>query len=105
MGGPTRITQVFRAPVSRDKVLDTSTVYPFPPRNDIRGAQAELAKLVARHKIELIAIGNGTGSRETERLVADMLAAIAADPRHLGAEIGLTAVLQTCASRTAILRA
>ena len=56
------------------KVVDTTTVYPFQPRNDIRGAQAELAALVAKHKIELIAIGNGTASRETERLVADMLA-------------------------------
>ena len=56
------------------KVLATATVYPFPPRNDLRGAQAELAALIARHKIELIAIGNGTASRETERLVADMLA-------------------------------
>ncbi len=56
------------------KVVATTTVYPFPPRNDARGAQAELAALIARHKIELIAIGNGTASRETERLVADMLA-------------------------------
>lgn len=55
------------------KVLDTTTVYPFPPKNDVRGTQAELARLIIRHKIELIAIGNGTGSRETERLVADML--------------------------------
>jgi uncharacterized protein len=55
------------------KALETATVYPFPPRNDVRGAQAELARLIARHKVELIAIGNGTGSRETERLVADML--------------------------------
>jgi uncharacterized protein len=56
------------------KVLETTTVYPFPPRNDLRGTQAELAALVRRHKVELISIGNGTGSRETERLVADMLA-------------------------------
>jgi len=56
------------------KLLDTTTVYPFPPRNDLRGTQAELATLVRRHKVELIAIGNGTGSRETEKLVADMLA-------------------------------
>ncbi|WP_108609625.1 Tex family protein [Aminobacter sp. MSH1] len=55
------------------KVLDTTTVYPFPPRNDVRGTQAELARLIIRHKVELIAIGNGTGSRETERLVADLL--------------------------------
>jgi len=59
------------------KLIDASTVYPFPPRNDIRGAQAELARLIARHKVELIAIGNGTGSRETERLVADLTAQLA----------------------------
>jgi uncharacterized protein len=56
------------------KVVETTTVYPFPPRNDLSGAQAALAALIAKHKIELIAIGNGTASRETERLVADMLA-------------------------------
>jgi protein Tex len=56
------------------KLLDTTTVYPFPPKNDVRGTQAELASLVRKHKVELIAIGNGTGSRETEKLVADMLA-------------------------------
>jgi uncharacterized protein len=56
------------------KVVETATVYPFQPRNDLRGAQAALAALIAKHKIELIAIGNGTASRETERLVADMLA-------------------------------
>jgi uncharacterized protein len=55
------------------KLLDTSTVYPFPPRNDIRGTQVELASLIRKHGVELIAIGNGTGSRETEKLVADML--------------------------------
>jgi uncharacterized protein len=55
------------------KVLATSTVYPFQPRNDVRGAQAELAMLIRQHNVELIAIGNGTGSRETDKLVADML--------------------------------
>ncbi|TAA63324.1 Tex family protein [Shinella sp. JR1-6] len=55
------------------KVLETTTVYPFPPRNDVRGTQAELASLIRKHEIELIAIGNGTGSRETEKLVADLL--------------------------------
>ncbi|SFJ03575.1 Tex family protein [Aerobium aerolatum] len=62
------------------KLLDTSTVYPFQPRNDVRGAQAELATLIVKHKVELIAIGNGTGSRETEKLVADLLAALPAQP-------------------------
>lgn len=55
------------------KLLDATTVYPFPPKNDVRGTQAELASMIRKHKIELIAIGNGTGSRETERLVVDML--------------------------------
>lgn len=56
------------------KLVATTTVYPFPPRNDVRGTQAELATLIRQHKVELISIGNGTGSRETDKLVADMLA-------------------------------
>ncbi len=60
------------------KLLETTTVYPFPPKNDVRGTQAELAALIRKHKVELIAIGNGTGSRETEKLVADMLSSLPA---------------------------
>ncbi|MDM9626603.1 Tex family protein [Rhizobium sp. S152] len=60
------------------KVVATSTVYPFQPRNDVRGAQIELASLIRKHNVELISIGNGTGSRETEKLVADMLAELPA---------------------------
>ncbi|WP_404406226.1 Tex family protein [Pelagibacterium halotolerans] len=60
------------------KVLDTATVYPFAPRNDVQGSQAALMALIARHRVELIAIGNGTASRETERLVTDMLTRIPA---------------------------
>ncbi len=55
------------------KVLDTATIYPFEPRRDREGSIKTLAALVARHKIELVAIGNGTASRETEKLVIDML--------------------------------
>ncbi len=58
------------------KLIDTSTVYPFPPKNDLRGTQAELASLIRKYDVELIAIGNGTGSRETEKLVADMLSSL-----------------------------
>ncbi len=58
------------------KLIDTSTVYPFPPKNDLRGTQGELASLIRKHNVELIAIGNGTGSRETEKLVADMLSSL-----------------------------
>ena len=55
------------------KLIDTAVIYPFQPRNDVRGAHAELARLIKQHRIELIAIGNGTASRETEKLVADLL--------------------------------
>lgn len=55
------------------KLVETATLYPFQPRNDVRGAQAKIAELVRRHGVELIAIGNGTASRETERLVADTI--------------------------------
>jgi len=55
------------------KVIETATLYPFQPKNDLRGAEAALAAAIVRHKIELIAIGNGTASRETERMVADVL--------------------------------
>ncbi|MHA6729336.1 Tex family protein [Devosia sp. A369] len=56
------------------KVLDTETIYPFQPRNDVMGSQAAIGRLIAKHKVELIAIGNGTGSRESEKLVADLIA-------------------------------
>ncbi|WP_254446412.1 Tex family protein [Ruegeria sp. HKCCD8929] len=55
------------------KLVATDTLYPFQPKNDLRGAQATIFKLIAEHNVELIAIGNGTASRETERLVADTL--------------------------------
>ncbi|WP_027056859.1 Tex family protein [Mesorhizobium erdmanii] len=61
------------------KLVATTTVYPFPPKNDVRGTQAELARLIRQHKVELISIGNGTGSRETEKLVADMLSDMPSD--------------------------
>ncbi len=58
------------------KLLDTATIYPFQPRNDIQGSMAALKALIARHNVSLIAIGNGTASRETEKLVADVLKAV-----------------------------
>lgn len=58
------------------KLVATDTLYPFQPKNDLRGAQARILQLIAQHKIELIAIGNGTASRETERMVADALKAM-----------------------------
>ncbi len=55
------------------KLLETATIYPFQPRNDVAGSLATLASLVRKHNIELIAIGNGTASRETEKLAAELI--------------------------------
>ena len=56
------------------KVLETATVYPFQPRMDVMGTLATLGALVRKHGVGLIAIGNGTASRETDALVAELLA-------------------------------
>jgi uncharacterized protein len=57
------------------KVVETATIYPFEPRRDRVGSLTTLATIARRHKIELVAIGNGTASRETEKLVVDLMAA------------------------------
>ena len=59
------------------KVVDTTTVYPFPPRQDVQGTLATLKHLIVKHKVELVAIGNGTGSRETDRLVSHLIGEMA----------------------------
>ncbi|MGZ5015403.1 MAG: Tex family protein [Methylobacter sp.] len=55
------------------KLLATDTIYPHPPRKDWDGAIDTLAKLIQKHKVDLVSIGNGTGSRETDQLVADVM--------------------------------
>jgi uncharacterized protein len=55
------------------KVLDTSTVYPHEPRKDWEGSLHTLGRLCATHGVNLIAIGNGTASRETDKLAADLI--------------------------------
>jgi protein Tex len=55
------------------KVLDTSTVYPHEPRKDWEGSIHTLGRLCATHGVNLIAIGNGTASRETDKLAADLI--------------------------------
>ena len=55
------------------KLLETATIYPHPPRNDWQGSLATLARLVVQHGVELIAIGNGTASRETDKLAAELI--------------------------------
>ncbi|MBK7119196.1 MAG: RNA-binding transcriptional accessory protein [Comamonadaceae bacterium] len=55
------------------KLVDTATVYPHEPRKDWDGSLHTLARLCEKHGVNLIAIGNGTASRETDRLAADLL--------------------------------
>jgi uncharacterized protein len=62
------------------KLVATDTIYPHEPRRDWQGSLTSLAKLVVAHKVELIAIGNGTASRETDKLAEELLAA-ARDPK------------------------
>jgi len=57
------------------KLVATETIFPHPPRKDVDGSIATLVKLAKQHAVELVAIGNGTGSRETDKLVADLMAA------------------------------
>ncbi|HYC04619.1 MAG TPA: Tex family protein [Azospirillaceae bacterium] len=56
------------------KLVDTATIYPHEPRRDWDGSIAVLAALCHRHDVSLIAIGNGTASRETDKLAADLKA-------------------------------
>ncbi len=55
------------------KVLDTSTVYPTAPQNDVEGAKKVLLNLIEKNHVDMIAIGNGTASRESEMFVAEMI--------------------------------
>ena len=56
------------------KLLETTTIYPHEPRRDWDGALHSLSALAARHHVELISIGNGTASRETDKLAGDLIA-------------------------------
>ncbi|MFZ4651780.1 MAG: Tex family protein, partial [Rubrivivax sp.] len=71
------------------KVLETATVYPHEPRNDYEGSLHVLGRLVASHGVTLIAIGNGTASRETDRLAAELLQRV----RRLAPDVRLDKVV------------
>lgn len=55
------------------KVLDIGVIYPTAPRNDTEGAEKKILGFMDKYEIELMAIGNGTASRETEKFIADMI--------------------------------
>ena len=61
------------------KLLETATIYPHQPRNDWQGSLATLAHLVMQHGVELISIGNGTASRETDKLATEVVKLVAAE--------------------------
>ncbi|MEM5428386.1 Tex family protein [Cupriavidus oxalaticus] len=58
---------------STGKLLDTATIYPHEPRRDWNGSLATLARLAKQHNVALVSIGNGTASRETDKLVQDLM--------------------------------
>ncbi|WP_455138567.1 Tex family protein [Thermophilibacter sp.] len=63
-------------------LLDHGVVYPTKPRHDVAGTKRELARLVKKHRINTIVIGNGTASRETEEVVSDFIAESAPELRY-----------------------
>ena len=65
------------------KLLDYTTVYPTEPQNDVEGAKKELLKLIEKDKVDMIAIGNGTASRESEMFVADMIKEASRDVHYV----------------------
>lgn len=73
------------------KLLDSTTVYPTPPKRDVEGTERTLARLIDKHRVNTIVIGNGTASRETEEVVSDFIA-------HKGLPIRYTIVNEAGAS-------
>ena len=65
------------------KLLDYTTVYPTEPQNDVENAKKELLKLIEKDKVDMIAIGNGTASRESEMFVADMIKEASRDVHYV----------------------
>lgn len=73
------------------KVLATSVIYPVPPKNDIEGAKKIMKELISKHKVDIISIGNGTASKETEIFVAELI-------KEIGGNISYAVVSEAGAS-------
>ena len=71
------------------KLVETATVFPHEPRKDWEGALHTLGKLCAKHGVNLIAIGNGTASRETDKLAADLIKLMAKSSTGSASPIGV----------------
>lgn len=71
---------------STGKLVETATVFPHEPRKDWEGSLHTLGKLCAKHSVNLIAIGNGTASRETDKLAADLIKLLAKMSEQAGVD-------------------
>ena len=65
------------------RLLDTTTVYPTEPQNKVEESKRELKALIEKYNIDIIAIGNGTASRESEKFVSDMIKEIDRDVQYI----------------------
>ncbi|MCD8083115.1 MAG: RNA-binding transcriptional accessory protein [Clostridiales bacterium] len=65
------------------KVLDTTVIYPTAPQNKVKEAEAVLKKLISKYHITLISVGNGTASRESEKVIVDFLKTIPEPVRYV----------------------
>ncbi|MGJ7045714.1 Tex family protein [Thermoanaerobacterium thermosulfurigenes] len=65
------------------KLLDTATVYPTPPQNDVDGAKVVLKDLIEKYNVGLISLGNGTASRESELFIADLIKEMGRDLKYV----------------------
>ena len=77
------------------KLLDTTTIYPTEPQNDTEGAKKTLITLIAKHNVDMFAIGNGTASRESEIFVSDVIKEV---KEKYGKEVHYTIVSEAGAS-------
>ncbi len=65
------------------KVVDTAVIYPVKPREDVARSSATMKRLITKHKVDVIAIGNGTASKESEIFVANLLKEILEDVKYI----------------------
>ena len=65
------------------KVVDTAVIYPVPPRNEIEKSKSILKRLITKHRVDVIAIGNGTASKESEIFIAGLLKEIPDDVKYI----------------------
>ena len=77
------------------KLLDYTTIYPTEPQNDIKGSTKTLLELIKKHNVNMISIGNGTASRESEKFIADVIKKV---KEELGLDVYYTIVSEAGAS-------